>query len=164
MKPGVPETGTVLNVNGGDAVIALNSGGQSCRKCGARAMGLCGGAGAGVINVRNDAGARVGDTVLIGLSGKSGAGFLFAYILPLFAFVLGAALGRLAGIYFNLPFLDVAAGFVSLSVTLFFALKRLRKLDSSSRMVVKKVFGREAFNPDVKSDEELRYEQYARPV
>lgn len=162
MKPGVPETGTVLSINGGDAVVSL-TGGQSCKSCGARKMGLCGGGEAGTTVVRNDAGAKAGDTVLIGVEGKAGPGFVLAYILPLFSFVTGTVLGRIAGTYSGIAFLDVSAGFVFLAATLFFTLRKLRKLDSSCRMVIKQVLGGDYFNPEVKSDEELRYEQYARP-
>jgi sigma-E factor negative regulatory protein RseC len=137
MKPGIPETGTVIRLEGEHAVVRMQSEISSCGKCGVAAAGLCHGGMMKVLTVRNPQRAAVGDTVKIGLvRGVKYRGYLLAYVIPVAALVLGAAGGHLLGSHAGIPGLDVLAGFASLIAALFFSLRRLRHLDASSSIEI----------------------------
>jgi positive regulator of sigma E activity len=163
MKPTVPETGTVLKTDG-DIALVLLKGGQSCRGCGAGKMGLCSaGKGSMMLSAGNAVGAHTGDTVLIGIDeAVRWKGYSFAYLLPLLSFVVGAFTGYLTGQYLAVPFLDAITGFSAFLATSAFTLLRLRKLDRTCRMAIKKVLSAGVFSTDLISDEERRYESYHR--
>ena len=131
MKPGIPETGTVVSLNGDRAVIRMKKDG-SCGKCGVAAAGLCTGGLMQVLTVKNTKHARVGDTVKIGLvRGVKFKGYFLAYVVPSAALILGAAGGRFLGEPLGFPALEVILAFFSLFVGSYFSLRQLKRLDSS---------------------------------
>jgi positive regulator of sigma E activity len=136
MKPSIPDTGTVIRLEGENAVIRMKHEG-SCAKCGAAALGLCKGGLMQELTVRNGKRARVGDTVKIGLVQRvQYAGYLLAYVVPAAALLLGMAAGHVVGAYLGFPALDIIAGFASMIVFSYFSLKRLRRLDSTSSIEI----------------------------
>ncbi len=161
MKPTIPETGTVISFGEGEATVLLEGGGH-CKGCGAGKIGLCRPGGRSMLlRVNNDAGAQVGDVVVIGIDREVRIrGFFLAYIIPIIFFITGAVIGHIAGEYLGIAFLDVPAGFLSLTITSFFTFYKLRRLDLTSVMTIKKVVSAAAFERDMKSDEERRFEGY----
>jgi positive regulator of sigma E activity len=136
MKPGIPETGMVIRLEGDRAVIRMKKEG-SCGKCGVAAAGLCTGGLMQVLTVKNSKRARVGDTVKIGLvRGVKFKGYFLAYVVPSAALVLGAAGGHFLGAYAGFPSLDAIAAFSSLIVASFFSFRRLKRLDASSSIEI----------------------------
>lgn len=139
MKPSIPDTGTVIRLEGDAAVIRMKHEG-SCRKCGAAAMGLCKGGLMQELTARNTPSARVGETVKIGLVQRvQYAGYVLAYVIPAAALVLGMVGGHFLGAYAGFPPLDILAGFGSLIVASFFSLRRLKRLDASSSIEIVQV-------------------------
>ena len=131
MKASIPDTGTVIRLEGGNAVISME-GDASCRKCGAAAIGLCKGGMLQVLTVRNATGARIGDRVKIRLVQEvQFKGYLLAYVVPAAAFILGIVSGHFLGTWLGCPPLDIIAGFASLIAAAFFSFRRLKRLDSS---------------------------------
>jgi positive regulator of sigma E activity len=136
MKPTIPDTGTVIKLEGEHAVVRMKRDG-SCWKCGAAAMGLCAAGLQHVLTVRNTKRARVGDTVKIGLvRGVQYRGYFLAYVLPPASLLSGIVGGHFLGVYAGFAPMDIIAGFVSLFVVSFFSLKRLNRLDSSSSIEI----------------------------
>jgi len=142
MKPSVPETGTVVRLEVGNAVIMLK-GGKSCKGCGAAEIGLCRAGGISMfVTADNDIGADVGDTVRIELDKRiKRKGFSLAYL--------------------SIPGLDIIMGFALLSLASYFCFRTLRKLDKSHRMVVTRVISDYLFAVERPSDEEMRYLKYS---
>ena len=139
MKPSIPDTGTVIKLEGEKAVIRMKHEG-SCRKCGAAAIGLCKGGLMQELTVGNSMRARVGDTVKIGLVQRiQYAGYLLAYVIPAAALLVGMAGGHFLGTYAGFPPLDIIAGFTSLVVVSYFSLRRLKRLDSTSAIDIVQV-------------------------
>jgi positive regulator of sigma E activity len=161
MKPTVPETGTVLKTEGDTALVLLR-GGQSCKGCGAGKMGLCGaGKGSMMLTAGNAVGAHTGDFVLVGVDEVvRWKGYSLAYLLPLLSFIAGSFIGHFAAGYLAVQYLDAVSGFLAFFATAAFTLLRLRKLDRTCRMSIKKVISDGVFTVDFKSDEERRYESY----
>ncbi len=161
MKPTIPEKGTVISLGDGVATVLLEGGGH-CKGCGAGKIGLCRPGGKSMLlRVHNDAGARVGDVVVVGIDRKVRIrGYFLAYIIPLVSFMAGAVTGHIVGEYLDISSLDVSAGFLSFAVTSFYTFYKLRRLDRTSAMAVHRVVYDRAFDPDVKSDEEKRFEGY----
>lgn len=160
MKPTIPDTGTVISLEGDNAVIRMRSDG-SCRKCGAAAIGLCKGGMMQVLTASNSKRARVGDSVKIGLvQGVQLKGYLLAYVIPAAALVFGAVAGHLLGDYSRSLSLDVITGFFSLIVASLFSLRRLKRLDSSSSIEIVNVLSdtRDSVTPG--SDEETISDYY----
>ena len=122
MKPSIPDTGTVISLEGEHAVVRMKHEG-SCGKCGAAAMGLCKAGLMQVLTVKNTERARVGDTVKIGLVPRTQyTGYVLAYVVPAAALVIGMVGGHFLGTYVGFPPLDIMAGFLSLVVISFFSL------------------------------------------
>lgn len=139
MKPTVPDTGTVIKLEGDNAVVRMKRDG-SCWKCGAAAMGLCVAGLQHVLTVRNSKRARVGDTVKIGLvRAVQYQGYFLAYVAPPAGLLSGIVGGHFLGAYAGFPPMDIITGFVSLFVVSFFSLRRLNRLDSSSSIEIVKV-------------------------
>lgn len=159
MKPTIPEIGTILKLDCGNASVLLK-GGKSCRGCGAGKLGLCkAGGDSMILAAKNTIGAQPGDTVLVGLDKDVQIkGYFLSYLFPLFALIAGSTLGYVLGKYFALPSLDVFMGFAALSAMTAYTFLRLRRLDRSNKMMVKKILGDETFSAEVKSDEEREYE------
>lgn len=162
MKPSVPETGTVIRREGGNAVIMLQ-GGKSCKGCGAAKIGLCRAGGTSIfVTADNDIGADVGDTVRIELDKRIKVkGFSLAYLIPLASFITGAMAGNAAGAYLSIPALDIIMGFALLFLASFLSFRTLRKLDKSHRMVVTRIISDHLFIVERPSDEEMRYLKYS---
>jgi sigma-E factor negative regulatory protein RseC len=161
MKPTVPETGTVLRLEGEKAVIRMK-GGKSCKGCGMAAIGLC---RAGDTNMLltaiNAVDARAGDTVLVSLDRQTKLkGYFLAYMSPVFALLSGALAGRILGEQLSMPHLDALGGFLILVLASFFSFKKLKHLDNTHNMVIKKVIGDNVFTGEIKSEEERWYPKY----
>jgi positive regulator of sigma E activity len=136
MKPSIPDTGTVIRLEGENAVLRMKHEG-SCAKCGAAALGLCKGGLMQELTVRNAKRARVGDTVKIGLVLRvQYAGYLLAYVVPAAALLLGMAGGHFLGAFLGFPPLDIIAGFALMAVFSYFSLKRLGRLDAASSIEI----------------------------
>jgi positive regulator of sigma E activity len=166
MKPTIPDTGTVIRLDGELAVIRMKHEG-SCRKCGAAAIGLCKGGLMQELTVKNSTGARVKDTVKIGLvQGVQYRGFLLAYVIPAAALVLGIAAGRFLGEHAGFPPLDIIAGFFSLIVVSFFSLRRLKRLDAANAIEIVNILS-DPWAPSRQADEETipdHFKAYFQPV
>jgi positive regulator of sigma E activity len=160
MKPTIPDTGTVLRLEGGNAVIRMRNDG-SCRKCGAATIGLCKGGMMQVLTASNATRARVGDLVKIGLvQGVQLKGYLLAYVIPTAALVLGAAAGRILGDYAGSHSLDVIAGFFSLIAASLLSFRRLKRLDSSSSIKIVNVLSDSRDTGQPVSEEEAVSDHY----
>ncbi len=140
MKPTVPETGRVLKTEGDMAVVLMRSG-ESCKGCGAAAIGLCRASGlTATLTVKNTKHAVQGDTVTVVLDKHiRRRGFLLAYGIPLFSFLAGSLLGHMLGPRLSLPSLDIALGFLSLLVSSVVSYRHLRKLNASSTMTISRI-------------------------
>ncbi len=161
MKPSVPETGTVIDLKD-DKAIVLIKGGGACKGCGAGKIGLCKAGGSSmVLHADNALGASAGDTVVVGIGRNVRLkGYLLAYIIPFVSLASGTVIGHVAGNYLGVSFIDVPAGFLSLTAVSFFTLRRLRLLDRTSAMRVSRVVSDSVFEVDPRSDEERRFEEY----
>jgi len=136
MKPTIPDTGTVIKLDGEHAVVRMKREGF-CWKCGAAAMGLCVAGIQHVLTVRNSMRARVGDTVKIGLvRAVQYRGYVLAYVIPPAGLLSGIVGGHFLGAYAGFPPLDIITGFVSLFISSYFSLKRLNRLDASSAIEI----------------------------
>jgi positive regulator of sigma E activity len=159
MKPTIPDTGTVIRLDGEKAVIRMKHEG-SCRKCGAAAIGLCKGGLMRELTVINSKRARVGDTVKIGLlQGVQYRGFFLAYVIPAAALIFGIVGGHFLGVYTGIPAMDITAGFASMIAVLLFSLKRLKRLDSTSSIEIVHVHS-DPWKPSFRSDEESISDHY----
>lgn len=158
MKPSIPETGTVIRLQGDTAVVMLK-GGESCKGCGQAKIGLCKSGGMSMmVSVKNFIGAKVGDTVTVGLDKSVKAkGYLLSFIIPLISLIFGALIGHILGQYFSMPSLEVIAGFAIFFLASFYSLKRLKVLNDSYSMVIRSVVSDNRFNESVESDEIRRY-------
>lgn len=160
MKASIPEFGTVIRLEDGNAIVFIK-GDKSCKGCGAGQMGLCKPGGTMTLNVRNTANARVGDTVRVGFEQDiQTKGYLLVYVLPLFALIAGAFGGHIIGSYVGIPFLDVIIPFIALALSLYYSFERLKKLDSSSRLIVEKIISLDIPKEESLSEEERRYLGY----
>ena len=114
-----------------------------------------------VLHAENTLGARAGDTVVVGIGRNVRVkGYLLAYIIPLISFMAGTIIGHIAGAYLGVPSVDVPTGFLSLTAVSIYTLRRLRRLDRTSMMRIKRVVSDSVFEVDSKSDEERRFEGY----
>jgi positive regulator of sigma E activity len=134
------ETGTVLNTDGAWATVITNKS-KSCRECGKAQAGICGKSGAGmVIKVRNSAGALNGDTVELGLDKATHIrAYFLAFILPVVILFIFAFTGSIISLSVGIKSLDVIAGFTGLTLSIIFSFKRIRKLDKTIRLQIRKV-------------------------
>jgi positive regulator of sigma E activity len=140
MKPTVPETGLVIKTEGDTAVVFMRAR-ESCRGCGAAAIGLCRASGlTATLAVKNTRHAVPGDTVTVALDkGVQRKGFLLAYGIPLFSFLAGSFCGHMLGGNLALPSLDIALGFFSLLASSAVSYRYLRILNASSTMMISKI-------------------------
>ena len=124
-----------------DMAVVLLHGGESCKGCGAAALGLCrSSVPAATLTVRNTKGAVPGDTVTVTLDKEiQRKGFLFAYGIPLLCFFAGSLLGYVLGKLWSVASMDVIAGFLALLLSSAFSLRKLRTLNRSSLMSIKRV-------------------------
>lgn len=163
MKPSVPETGRVISSEDGSVLVMLE-GGKSCKGCGAAKIGLCKAGGSSMfLTVKNTLLARPGDQVMIGIDAKTRrTGFLFAYVIPLFAFIGGALAGNIMGMRLNLPSLDILGAFALLFMGSAVSLTKLKALDRASSMEIKRIVSDGEFRDSLASEEELLYVRYNR--
>ena len=163
MKPEIPDTGLVIRLEGEHAVLRMK-GHESCRKCGAAAIGLCKAGMMQVLTVKNTKRARVGDSVKIGLvQGVQFRGYFLAYAIPSAALVFGIVGGHFLGAYAGFPPLDIIAGFFSLIVVSFFSLRRLKRLDSTSSIEIVRVLSRPWDPGSLNSEEEQIPDYFISP-
>ncbi|MCX5717940.1 MAG: SoxR reducing system RseC family protein [Nitrospirae bacterium] len=158
MKPTVTENGTVIRLDRDNAAIMLESG-RACKGCGAAKMGLCKpNGGISVLNAKNLAGARIGDTVKIGIDNKVKVkGYLLSFIIPLFSLLGGALGGYFIGQEILLSGFDVIAGFTALILASVYSFKRLKALDRSSSLVITNIISDSVFSAEMQLDEKYRY-------
>lgn len=140
MKPSVPETGIVIAIDDGMAKVMLQ-GGEACRGCGQAKIGLCKSAGLSmIIKARNTLNANIGDRVIVGIDeGIRIRGYLLAFVIPLLSLVAGTILGLLTVEPLHIRGLEVISGFSGLIAGSFFSLKRLKRLDKESNLIVKSI-------------------------
>lgn len=162
MKPTVPETGMVIELEGSNATIMLE-GGKSCKGCGAATIGLCrAGNSSMFLTARNSAHAKQGDQVIIGIDKKTQClGYLLAYVVPMFAFIGGAIMGSFFGKRLGISELDVLTSFILLALSAAFSFRKLRELDRSRQLEVRKVISNGEFTEFVTTEEERRFLQYS---
>ena len=155
MKPTVPETGKVIRTEPGKAIVFL-AGSGSCKGCGAAKIGLCKAGGTSLfLTAENRAGAETGDTVEVGVSTRvRWRGYLLAYLIPIFSLAGGTLAGDILGQMISFPPLDFLGGFACLLAASFISFRRLRRLDSSHSMEVKRVVLDPVFRETVETDEE----------
>ncbi len=132
----------------GDRALVLLRGEESCKGCGAAAIGLCKASGiTATLSVKNTRHALPGDTVTVALDRSiQRRGFLLAYGIPLISFVTGSLAGHVAGTELSIPSLEVIAGFASLLLSGAFSLRRLKRLDNSSLMTIKQIVSRRDYS------------------
>lgn len=154
MKDRISERALVIKTEGGQARVRL-VGGESCKRCGLAAIGLCKPGGTGMeFDVRNDLSAEAGEVVTLGIDPTARAtGMAAAYGLPLGAFVLGALLAHVAGI----PAWDVALAFIGLVCSLPFSHRILKDLDRVEHMRIERIVrGVPEFCPEAPASDEAR--------
>lgn len=140
MKPAIPDTGTVIRLDGERAVIRLRHEG-SCKGCGAAAMGLCKGGLMQELTVGNPTAARVGDRVKIGLVRHvQYKGYILAYVVPAVALIAGMVAGHFLGALLGVPALDILTGFASLVAVSWQSLRQLKRLDASHSIEIVSVY------------------------
>ncbi len=136
MKPSIPDTGTVIRLDGARAVVRMKHEG-SCRKCGAAALGLCKLGQLQVLTVANAVHAEVGDHVRIGLVRRTRyTGYVLAFVVPPAALILGSLAGHILAAYAGFPALEVITGLVTMIAVSFFSFRRLKRLDASSSIEI----------------------------
>jgi positive regulator of sigma E activity len=139
MKPSIPDTGTVIKLDGERAVVRMHHEG-SCRKCGAAALGLCKMGQMQVLTVRNTQDARVGDRVKIGLDEKVQArAYVLAFIIPPAALIVGSVAGHSIGTYSGFPAIDIISGVAWMIAGSFFSFRKLKRLDQTSSIEIVRV-------------------------
>ncbi|MFN3396249.1 MAG: SoxR reducing system RseC family protein [Thermodesulfovibrionales bacterium] len=140
MKPSIPETGMVVKINNGLATIMLN-GGDSCKNCSAGKLGICKPSGnVSIITATATEGINPGDTVKITLdSATQSKGMFLAFIIPLISLFAGTIAGYVIGRVLSISYIEVITGFLSFLIASLITLKRLRRIDSSVRLSVKKI-------------------------
>lgn len=161
MKPTIPETGTVIKLDGEMALVMLQ-GGEACKGCGAGKLGLCKPSGnISMLRVKNTAGACMGDTVRVGLARETQVkGLLFAFVIPFAGFIGGTFAGCTLREVFQLPFLEVISAFMSFFLVSWYSLTRLKKMDSAPEMTIQEVVSDSVFTEERKTLEERRFEHH----
>ncbi len=161
MKPSIPETGTVIRLQGEMATVILK-GGKSCKGCGQAKIGLCrAGETNMVITAKNPIAAKVGDSVIVELDRPTMTkGYFLAFIIPVLSLIFGTLAGHIVGKYLSIPSLEVMVGFMTFFLVSFFSFRRLKILDSSSSIVIKSVISDSRFSESIESDEMRRYAEY----
>lgn len=139
-------------------------GGKSCKGCGAAKIGLCKSGGSAMfLTVRNTLRARPGDQVTIGIDAEiRRTGFVLAYVIPLVSFIAGALSGNIIGMQLGLSGLDILGAFGLLFFGGAVSLKRLKALDKTSRMEIKRIVSDGEFRDDMTTEKELLYQRYGR--
>lgn len=153
MKPSIPETGTVIRINNGRATVMLD-GGESCKNCSAGKLGICKPSGnVSIITAEVTEGINPGDSVRIILDRSAQSkGMVLAFIVPLFSLFVGTFLGYIMSTKASIPYFEVITGFTSFFVASLLTMKRLKRMDSTVRLSLKKIsdsgFSDEIVSPD----------------
>jgi positive regulator of sigma E activity len=129
------ETGTVLKTEGKWATVITNKS-KSCRECGKAQAGICGKQGSGmVLRVKNNYGARTGDTVLLELEKSVHIkAYFFFFVLPVVSLILFAYLGHVLSNYTGLNGLDAAGGITGFIISSLFAIRKIHAMDKLSKL------------------------------
>ncbi len=140
MKPSIPETGTVIRIENGIATVIL-SGGSACKNCSAGKLGICKPSGnVSVITARAVDGINPGDSVRVVLDeANQYKGMFLAFIAPLISLLVGTYAGYVINRDVSIPYLEVIMGFLSFVISSFFTLRRLKKMDSSVKLSLRKI-------------------------
>ena len=157
----MPETGTIIRIEGENAVIMMK-GEKACKGCGMAKIGLCrAGETAMLVRAKNIVNASAGDTVLVGLDLETKVkGYLMAYLTPVFSLLSGTLAGHLLGGHFSVQHLDFTGGLLTLLLASLFSFRKLKELDATHMMVAKKIISDNIFTGEVKSEEERWYLKY----
>lgn len=139
------ETAKVISTNGRMATVRIE-GGSTCRRCGLAAMGLCRAGAEGMkIEVENPLSAKIGDIVMLGLQKRAKTiGFFYVYGLPIIVFFIAAV----AGLYIGGEGIAVAVPFLALGLSLWFSIKKIRRMEQSERLFIKRIVSGEEFAPE----------------
>jgi len=134
------DTATVIKTDGSRATVVINKN-SSCRECGKAQAGICGKGGGGMLlSVRNDIGAKQGDTVVVSLDRKTHfKAYLFAFIMPVIALFGGTYAGSVMSGWLVSGDLDVFLGLVSLILGIIFSLKMIHTLDRTEDMYISRI-------------------------
>jgi sigma-E factor negative regulatory protein RseC len=134
------ETATVVQTHGDTATVMINKS-SACSECGKAQAGICGKGGAGMlIRVRNTAGAKQGDTVVVSLDRKTHyKAYLFAFVIPVIALFAGTYVGSILSGRFDTEYLDVIFGLFSLGLSVVYSLRIIHTLDRSRDMYISRI-------------------------
>jgi len=134
------DTATVIETHGDTATVMTNKD-MACRGCGKAQAGICGKGGTGMLfSVRNSAGARQGDTVLISLNRKTYyKAYLFAFVTPVMALFAGTYAGSVLSERVEIGHLDVILGLLFLILSMIYSLKVIHALDRSKDMYISRI-------------------------
>ena len=134
------ETGTVLEIQGKNAIVITNKS-KSCNECAKAEAGICGKKGAGMIlKAKNSLGAVKGDTVVIDLANKTHIkAFFILFILPVITLFICAYTGFLISQSTGIQGLDVIAGLTGLVLSLVYSLIKIHKLDKSAQFHISRI-------------------------
>lgn len=140
MKPTIPETGTVIRITDGIATVMLD-GGESCKSCSAGKLGICKPSGnVSIVTAEVTEGINPGDTVRINLDrAAQSKGMVLAFVVPLLSLFAGTLLGYVINTKASIPYFEVITGFICFFAASAFTLKRLKRMDSSVRLSLKKI-------------------------
>jgi positive regulator of sigma E activity len=130
------ETGTVLGTEGTIATVITNKS-KACKECGKAQAGICGKKGAGItMKVRNHAGAKKGDTVVIELAKKTHIkAYFFFFVFPVIALFIFAYIGSVTGV----KGLDVWLGLAGLIISLVYSFYKIRNIERSETLHIAKI-------------------------
>lgn len=158
MKESAIETGTVLKTEGDGATVITNKS-KSCNECGKAQAGICGKSGAGMImEVRNPVGAKARDIVLLELDSKTHVkAYFLAFVLPVAILFLGTCAGYIISQFSGVKGLDVTAGIVGLVASITYSMKKIRTLDRTTQLQIKKVLNNMPETDSLASSEETDY-------
>ncbi len=131
------ESGTVLSTEENFATVVINKS-KSCKECGKARAGICGKSGAGmVIKVRNSISAAEGDDVTLGMAMRTQIkGYIFVFILPVAALMIGAYWGHLISQATGIDHIEVITGISFLAFTMALAYFKIRKLGKESQLSI----------------------------
>jgi positive regulator of sigma E activity len=130
------ETGTVLETEGALATVITNKS-KACNECGKAQAGICGKKGAGItMSVRNPAGAKKGDTVIIELAKTTHIkAYFFFFVFPVIALFVFAYIGSVTGV----KGLDVWLGLAGLIISLVYSFYKIRSIERSETLHIAKI-------------------------
>jgi len=157
MKPSIPEEGIVIRIEDGIAIIMLQAG-ESCKGCSAGKLGICKPSGnVSIVRARVSEGIKIGDSVRIFLdSVAQSKGMFLTYVVPLISLFTGTYIGYLINTKASIPYMEVITGFASFLIASFITLRRLKKMDSFTRLYAEKIEEPD-FSEESKGPEEFRF-------